>query len=317
MRRICLALLVLLFCLGSVFALSAGVPEDVLLYPDQEFYLIMTLENEGEDRMVDITGHSEGLNVSWNRSVLLLKDAGVKVGFVIDPIRDVGRYDIIWSVRGEVMEGEEPEVVSARTRVLVSDLEGTLGNVIGYYGFELDELESYGKSDYVEDAKKNIRAAQDLADRGMDFEAQKYLDFARESMERAVEEESPSKVRSWDWLGSLIALGVVVGILIVVGLIGFVLVKIFWKLKERFGGKWMVARSYIKTKGREKSVAKPKYILDVLELRKRIMRIRDLGRRKELLADLNNAEEKFRIGLPMLGRAYLERIGKRIGRGRG
>ncbi len=303
------AWLMLLFCFGNVLGLSVDVAEDVLLYPNQEFYLIMTIENAGIESAVNIVGYSEELNVSWNRSILLLKDSGVKVGFIINPIRDVGEYEIVWTARAE-----DGESVGANTKILVSDMEGALGKVIGYYGFELDALEN-SKSVYASDAKKNIEVAQNLADRGMIFEASKYLDFTRESLKMAIEEESPAKSSSFDWARVIRILGVGVLVLTLAVLGFFVLMRLGKRILEFTKGLGR-RNQRLEIRG-ESGVAKPKYVLDIEEVRKKIRDIQDEDRRRELMIDLENCEEKFRIGLPMLGRAYLERIGRAVKRERG
>ena len=298
--------LALLFCLANVSALSVDVSEDVLLYPNQEFYLIMTLENKGVQTSVRIVGETDISDTHWNRSVLLLEDSGVKVGFVISAISGVGEYEINWSI---YEEGEDP--VLLKTKVLVSTMEETLGKVIGYYGFELDELGGYGDSIYIDDAKKNAEIARGLFDRGMLFEALKYTDFTRESLERAIGEGIIEEERPLKWLPNVRILSVFVGALLGVLLVIFILIRVFEKLQE-FG---YTTRSEGSSLSNKVSTS-PKYVLDIGDMRKRVMRIRDVGTREGLLADLENAEEKFRLGLPMLGKAYLERIGRKIARGR-
>lgn len=301
MRKFLLAWLVLVFCLNGVFSLSVDVTEDVLIYPGQEFYLVMNLENSGEfSDAVEIFGVSEGLNSSWNRSVLLLGESGVKVGFIINPVEREGNYQILWLV-----QDASGEVIQVKTRVLVSSLEGAFGDVVGYYGFELDKL---GDGEFASDARKNFKIAKDLADRGMIFEATKYLDFTRESFEMAVEEESPSRIGGLNWIVGLRFFGfVVLGVVGILFLFYF-LFKLIARLKKfKFSVLRTRARKIVK-----KKIVKPKYILEVAEVRRRIMRIKNLDRRQNLISDLDNAEEKFRIGLPMLGRAYLKRIGRRV-----
>ena len=302
MKKYCILGLVFLFvfCLSGVLGLNIDVNDNVLLYPNQEFYLIMMVENAAQDSYVNIAGYSKELNVSWNKSVFLVRGSGVRVGFVIDPIEREGEYEIVWTAKGNL-----DEVVNAKTKILVSGVKGSIGEVIGYYGFELDKLEGSGNSDYLKDARKNFNVAKSLSDRGMDFEAKKYLDFSRESLKMAIEKENPSG--DFNLVGEFSRIGFWFLVLIIL-LVGFLVLR---RIFLRFGD--FKGRRVFKKRGRKKVVL-PSYILEIRQMRRRIERIEDLEKKRELLIDLDNCEEKFRLGLSVLGRAYLKKIERVVDR---
>jgi len=298
------------FVSSSPQDIEIEVPENLTIMPDSEFAIIVAMLNNGFDReVVDISVVSEDLGINIEKEVGLEGYDRRKIEINVPPVLEVGHYDIYWVFRS----GTEI-ILQKKTHVQVSRMAETIGDILFYYGNQISRLEDEGHvNSYLDDAKKHLEVAEELYKNGMYFEAMKYVDLVRESLSLAVVESIDVKTGNSIRFSGIKNISAGVYLNIILATLSFILLV--------FGGLLIKKKllKKIKTEVKEEKCENKKdpqesldYTTKIRALRDKVNQLKDIGLVHELNMELDQCEEKFKLGLVNLGNAYCKKIEEKL-----